>query len=100
MHIYLFDGLFTTEEIMIDNIQNNTQEQLRSFIERIERLEQEKKVLSENIKEVYSEAKATGFDIKALRKIISLRKKDEQEWIEEEQILDVYLRALGMIKEE
>ncbi|EMS36054.1 DUF2312 domain-containing protein [Candidatus Liberibacter americanus] len=85
---------------MIDNIQNNTQEQLRSFIERIERLEQEKKVLSENIKEVYSEAKATGFDIKALRKIISLRKKDEQEWIEEEQILDVYLRALGMIKEE
>lgn len=86
---------------MIDDvIQNNTQEQLRSFIERLERLEEEKKVVSENIKDVYSEAKATGFDVKALKKIVSLRKKDEQEWMEEEQILEVYLRALGMIKED
>ncbi|CAL9915485.1 conserved hypothetical protein [Candidatus Liberibacter solanacearum] len=83
-----------------DNIQNVTQDQLRSFIERLERLEEEKKLLSENIKDVYGEAKATGFDVGALRKILSLRKKDEQKRMEEEHILEVYLRALGMLKDE
>ncbi|MBL0848987.1 MAG: DUF2312 domain-containing protein [Candidatus Liberibacter ctenarytainae] len=83
-----------------DNIQNVTQNQLRSFVERLERLEEEKKTLSETIKDVYTEAKSTGFDVKALRKIVSLRKKDEQQWMEEEQILEVYLRALGMVKDE
>ncbi|ACT57553.1 DUF2312 domain-containing protein [Candidatus Liberibacter asiaticus] len=85
---------------MIDNIQNVTQDQLRTFIERLERLEEEKKLLTENIKDIYGEAKATGFDVKAIKKILSLRKKDEKQWMEEEQILDVYLRALGMLKDE
>ncbi|PWL04380.1 DUF2312 domain-containing protein, partial [Candidatus Liberibacter asiaticus] len=72
----------------------------RTFIERLERLEEEKKLLTENIKDIYGEAKATGFDVKAIKKILSLRKKDEKQWMEEEQILDVYLRALGMLKDE
>ncbi|MBY7649685.1 MAG: DUF2312 domain-containing protein [Candidatus Liberibacter europaeus] len=85
---------------MIDIIQNDTQDQLRAFVDRLERLEEEKKIVSENIKDVYAEAKANGFDIKAIKKIVLLRKKDEQEWMEEEQILEVYLRALGMLKDE
>ena len=72
--------------------------QLRSIIERIERLEEEKKTISDDIKDVYAEAKGTGFDTKALRKIIALRKKDEQERMEEEAVLDTYMIALGMIR--
>lgn len=72
-------------------------DQLRSVIERIERLEEEKKTISEDIKDVYAEAKGTGFDTKALRKIIALRKLDEQERMEEEAVLDTYMIALGMI---
>ena len=71
--------------------------QLKSIVERIERLEEEKATLSEDIKEVYAEAKANGFDTKILRKVISLRKKDAAEREEEESMLDVYLAALGMI---
>lgn len=71
--------------------------QLRAFIERIERLEEEKKTIADDIKEVYAEAKGTGFDTKAMRKIISLRKKDEEERQEEESILETYMLALGMI---
>ncbi|MBA5724507.1 DUF2312 domain-containing protein [Candidatus Liberibacter sp.] len=82
-----------------DNVQNVTQSQLRSFVERLERLEEERKNITESIRDVYGEAKSSGFDVKALRKIVALRKKDEQQWMEEEQILDVYLRALGMIKD-
>jgi uncharacterized protein (UPF0335 family) len=70
--------------------------QLRAFIERIERLEEEKKTISEDIKEVYAEAKGTGFDTKAVRVIIRLRKKDQAERQEEEAILDLYKAALGM----
>ena len=72
-------------------------DQLRAFIERIERLEEEKKVIGDDIKEVYAEAKGTGFDAKILRKLISLRKKQPQEREEEEAILDLYMQALGMI---
>ena len=72
-------------------------DQLRAFIERIERLEEEKKVISDDIKDVYAEAKGTGFDAKILRKLISLRKKQPQEREEEEAILDLYMQALGMI---
>ncbi|MAU19186.1 MAG: hypothetical protein CMH13_01475 [Martelella sp.] len=72
-------------------------DQLRSIIERIERLEEEKKTIADDIKDVYAEAKGTGFDTKALRKIIALRKKDEQERMEEETVLDTYMIALGMI---
>ena len=71
--------------------------QLKSIVERIERLEEEKKVIAGDIKEVYAEAKANGFDTKILRKVISLRKKDADERQEEEALLDVYLAALGMI---
>ena len=71
-------------------------ERLRSFIERIERLEEEKKALSDDIREVYCEAKGTGFDIKVLRQIIRLRKMDASDRNEMQEILDVYKRALGM----
>ena len=73
-------------------------DQLRAFIERIERLEEEKKTIADDIKDVYAEAKGTGFDTKILKKVIALRKKDEQERLEEEAILETYLTALGMIE--
>ena len=69
---------------------------LRAFIERIERLEEEKKALADDIKDVYGEAKANGFDVKAMRKIVTIRKQDRDKRIEEETILDLYLAALGM----
>ena len=71
-------------------------DQLKSFIERIERLEEEKAGLAGDIKEIYAEAKGTGFDTKAMRKIIAMRKKDFAERREEEAILDLYMQALGM----
>lgn len=70
--------------------------QLRAFIERIERLEEEKKTVAEDIKEVFAEAKGNGFDTKAMRKIIAMRKKDQAERQEEEAIVDLYMVALGM----
>lgn len=76
-----------------------TKNQLRSFVERIERLEEEKAALSADIKEVYSEAKAMGFDNKALRAVIRLRKVDDTERREQEAILETYLQALGMLPE-
>jgi uncharacterized protein (UPF0335 family) len=69
---------------------------LRAFIERIERLEEEKKALAGDIKDVFGEAKANGFDVKVMRKILSIRRQDRDERIEEETILDLYLAALGM----
>jgi uncharacterized protein (UPF0335 family) len=71
---------------------------LRAFIERIERLEEEKKTIADDIKDVYAEAKATGYDAKAMRKIVSMRRQDHQKRKEEEEILDLYLSALGMIE--
>ncbi|MEL7347277.1 MAG: DUF2312 domain-containing protein [Pseudomonadota bacterium] len=70
--------------------------QLRAIIERVERLEEEKKEVAEQIKEVYAEAKANGYDTKILRKVVTLRRKDPAERSEEEAILDLYLDALGM----
>lgn len=70
--------------------------QLRAIVERIERLEEEKKTISEDIKGIYAEAKGNGFDAKALRKIVSLRKKDQAERDEEAALLDLYMAALGM----
>ena len=72
-------------------------DQLRSIVERIERLEEEKKTIAEDIKDVYGEAKGNGFDTKVLRKVISLRKQDANERAEHEMVLDTYLHALGMI---
>lgn len=70
--------------------------QLKSIIERIERLEDEKKEIADQVKEVYAEAKGNGFDVKTLRKVVGLRKKDAEEREEEEAMLDLYLHALGM----
>ena len=70
--------------------------QLRAFIERIERLEEEKQTIADDIKDVFAEMKGTGFDTKAVRAIIRLRKKDQAERQEEEAILDLYMAALGM----
>jgi uncharacterized protein (UPF0335 family) len=82
------DLAFQTESIAAD--------QLKSFIERIERLEEEKAGIAGDIKEIYAEAKGNGFDTKVIRKIISIRKKDYAERQEEEAILELYLQALGM----
>jgi uncharacterized protein (UPF0335 family) len=70
---------------------------LKAFVERIERLEEEKKALADDIRDVYAEAKATGFDIKALRTIIRMRKEDTDERKEHEAILETYMLALGML---
>jgi uncharacterized protein (UPF0335 family) len=72
-------------------------DQLKAIVERIERLEEEKQALASDIKDVYAEAKANGFDTKTLRTIIRLRKQDNAERQEQEALLDLYLNALGMI---
>ena len=69
---------------------------LLAFIERIERLEEDKKQVSEDIKDVYAEAKGTGYDVKVIRKVVSIRKQDKDKRREEEEILGLYLAALGM----
>ena len=74
-------------------------EQLKSLIERIERLEDEKRALGEDIKEVYAEAKGTGFDAKTMRQIIRIRRMDKDDLDEQETLLDIYKRALGMLPE-
>ena len=71
-------------------------DQLKSILDRIERLEEEKAGLAGDIKDVYAEAKANGFDTKVLRKLVSMRKRDHAERQEEEAILDLYMQALGM----
>ena len=72
------------------------QDQLRAFIERIERMEEEKKAISDDIKEIYAEAKGNGFDTKVLRQIVRIRKQDASERMEQEALLDLYMAALGM----
>jgi len=74
--------------------------QLRAFVERIERLEEEKKTGADDIKNVYGEAKCMGFDTKILKKVIALRRMDDAERMEQDAILDTYLAALGMIPDE
>ena len=72
-------------------------DRLRSFIERIERLEEEKTALAEDIKEIYAELKGVGYDAKTVRKIVSLRKKDAEKRREEDELLDLYKTAVGMV---
>jgi uncharacterized protein (UPF0335 family) len=74
-----------------------SKDQLRSIIERIERLEEEKQAIAEDIKEVYAEAKANGYDTKTLRAVVRIRKQDAAERQEQEALLDLYLAALGML---
>ena len=72
------------------------QDQLRAFIERIERMEEEKKAIADDIKEIYAEAKGNGFDTKVLRQIVRIRKQDASERMEQEALLELYMAALGM----
>lgn len=80
-------------------LQASAQNQLRQFVEQIERLEEEKKALAGDIRDKYLEAKAVGFDVKALREIVRLRKKSQTERDEEDGILEVYMHALGMLND-
>ena len=72
-------------------------DQLKAFVERVERLEEEKKAIADDIRDVYAEAKGSGFDVKALRTIIRMRKEDADERREHETILETYMHALGML---
>ena len=71
---------------------------LKAFVERVERLEEEKKALADDVRDVYAEAKANGFDVKAMRTVVRLRKQDVNERKEQEAILEIYLNALGMLE--
>ena len=82
---------------MTETMTASTGGQLKSIIERIERLEEEKKALADDIREVYGEAKATGFDPKILRKVVSIRKQDRSERQEQDALLETYLTALGIV---
>ena len=72
-------------------------DQLKAIVERIERLEEEKKTISDDIRDVYAEAKGNGYDVKALRAVVRLRKQDKDERVEYEAVLETYMHALGMI---
>ncbi|MEL6289781.1 MAG: DUF2312 domain-containing protein [Pseudomonadota bacterium] len=80
----------------MDIANDTTAKQLRSFVERVERLEEEKAALAQDIREVFAEAKSVGFDTKVMRQIIRIRKQDSNERAEQEAVLDTYMRALGM----
>lgn len=82
---------------MADRVGGNSKEQLKTIIERIERLEEEKKATADDIRDVYAEAKGNGFDVKALRTIVRLRKMDADERREQEAVLETYMHALGML---
>lgn len=97
-----------SKNLAVANTNTNTNEEikdvggvagqrLRSFIERVETLEEEKAALAEDIKEIYAEAKGTGFDVKTMRKIIALRKLDAEKRRESDELLDLYKTAIGMI---
>jgi len=75
-------------------------DRLKSFVERIERLEEERRALGNDLKEVYAEAKGNGFDTKIMRQVIRLRRMDKDDLDEQETLLDIYRRALGMLPEE
>ena len=81
----------------MSTLQASAQNQLRQLIEQIERLEEEKKALSADIRDKFAESKALGFDVKVMRQVLRLRKKSQNERQEEESVLEVYLHALGML---
>lgn len=76
---------------------NVAAEELRLLIERAERLEEEKKGIADDLKDVFAEAKSRGYDVKAIKRIMSIRKKKREEWQEEEAVLETYMQSLGMI---
>jgi uncharacterized protein (UPF0335 family) len=81
-------------------LQTSAKDQLRAFVARIERIEEEKAALAADLREVYAEAKGSGFDVKALRAVVRLRKQDETKRREDEAVLSTYLHALGMAEAE
>jgi uncharacterized protein (UPF0335 family) len=81
-------------------LQASSQQQLRQFVEQLERLEEEKKALSDDIRDKFAEAKAVGFDVKIIRQVLKLRKKSKSERQETEAIMDTYLHALGMLNDD
>ena len=81
-------------------LQTSAKDQLRAIVTRIERLEEEKAALAADLREVYAEAKGNGFDVKALRTVVRLRKQDENKRREDEAVLITYLHALGMAEAE
>ncbi|KAF0170798.1 MAG: DUF2312 domain-containing protein [Hyphomonadaceae bacterium] len=90
-------GSFIAADAAPQTLTQSAQERLRQLIARIEKLEEEKAVVAADIKEVYGEAKSTGFDTKVMRKVIALRKQDRNERAEQEMVMDLYLAALGEI---
>ncbi|MCK5518196.1 MAG: DUF2312 domain-containing protein [Alphaproteobacteria bacterium] len=80
------------------NIHDISGNRLKSFIERIERLEEEKGAIAEDIRDIYAEAKGTGFDPKVMRKIVSLRKTELEKRREEQELLELYMSAIGMVE--
>jgi uncharacterized protein (UPF0335 family) len=76
---------------------HNINAQLKAIVERIERLEEEKAIIATDIKDIYAESKGNGFDVKAIRTIIRMRKQDPNERAEQETVLETYMRAMGMI---
>jgi uncharacterized protein (UPF0335 family) len=85
-----------SEGVPMSEVEAVAGDQLKSFVERIERLEEEKKTIADDIKDVYAEAKGNGFDTKVLRKVIQLRRQDQNERAEQDAVLDLYMQALGM----
>jgi uncharacterized protein (UPF0335 family) len=81
----------------IKEVGHNAKEQLKAFIERVERLDEEIKGLNDDKREVYAEARGNGYDVKALKTIVQMRRQDPDERVEREAILDTYLAALGMV---
>lgn len=84
-----------TDTATIETLNSNAQTQIRSIVERIERLEEDKAAVNADLKEVYAEAKGNGFDTKILRKVIRLRKQDRAKLSEEEALIDLYITAIG-----
>ena len=82
---------------MSDIGHNMAADRLKSIVERIEKLEEERKLLQEDIKDIYTEAKSAGFDTKVLRMVIASRKKDQSEWEEQQALLEAYMKALGQL---
>jgi uncharacterized protein (UPF0335 family) len=80
------------------NVHDISGNRLKSFIERVERLEEEKKAIAEDIRDVYGEAKGTGFDAKVMRKIVSLRRTNLEKRREEQELLELYMAAIGMVE--
>jgi uncharacterized protein (UPF0335 family) len=87
----------TDNVVAVQSLTQTTQEKLRQIVARIEKLEEEKKSISDDVKETYAEAKSFGLDPKVLRQVVRIRKQDRQEREEQEQVRDLYLHALGEI---